>query len=67
MPTLTEDEVIAKAFLNLAGLKPNSHKKGWEWWEIPAGPAQLTRLVTAGKLKIVGKKNGRNIYRLASG
>jgi len=38
-------------------------QKRWEWWEIPASPAELTKLVTKGQIKIVGTKYQRKQYR----
>jgi len=51
-----EKEVLDKA------KKLEKSQESWEWWEIPASPAELTKLVTKGKIKVLGKKYNRRQY-----
>jgi len=57
MSTMTrEKEILDKA------KQLEKSQQSWEWWEIPASPAELTKLVTKGQIKIVGTKYHRRQY-----
>ncbi|MEM1558331.1 MAG: hypothetical protein QXG12_07045 [Thermoproteota archaeon] len=44
--------------------RAKAYGKPFEWWHVKALPAELTKLVVKGYLRVVGKSYGRKVYEV---